>query len=307
MLDTASPWFVPGVALTVLAGLLIGMCAYVVGLSHLQYARTQALAYADFRSELARATAPVGQTFTEIPELQEATAGEATGAEQDSEEQPRELLHPLGTPVALLSIDAVGMKDVVVLEGTTSGVLAGGPGHQRNSVLPGQRGWSQVYGRAWSHGAPFLRIRQLKPGDEITVTTGQGRHTYEVTGVRRPGQPLPRREPDQGRLVLATAEGPPFIPQSVVYVDAVLTSEPQPAPPRRVLDLAPGEEIMAGDDSVWPTILLWAQGLAVSAVAVAWARRRWGRRQAWVVAIPVLALTGLGTFRSLTMLLPNLL
>ncbi|MFP5334979.1 MAG: sortase domain-bontaining protein [Actinomycetes bacterium] len=307
--DTASPWYVPGVALTVLAGLLIGMCGFVAGLSHLQYARSQALAYAELRYELARATAPVGQTFTDVPESDTPGAGEPVdaGEEPDAEPQARELLHPLGTPVALLTAEAAGLRDVVVLEGTTSGVTAGGPGHERNSVMPGQEGWSLLYGRAWSHGAPFRGITDLAPGDEVTLTTGQGVHTYEVTGLRRPGQPLPRREPGQGRLVLGTAEGSPFVPQSVVYVDALLTSEVQPVPARRMLALGPGEKIMAGDTSSWPTILLWAQGLAASAFAVAWARRRWGRPQAWVVGVPLLTLTGLGTFRALTLLLPNLL
>lgn len=302
---TTSGWYVPAAALGIVSALILGLCLQVVLLGHVSYTRAQQIALAQFRSDLARATAPVGQTFTPQPEIQElAIAGEETAVP----EPLVPLLHPLGTPVAVISIETVGMGDTVVLEGTTSAVTQGGPGHERNSVLPGQEGWSLLYGRAWSYGAPFAGIDALSRGDEIRVTTGQGEHTYEVSGVRRPGEPLPRRDPGQGRLVLATADGAvPFVPQGVVYVDAVLTSEVQPTPPRRILALEPGEAILAGDPSAWLPILLWAQGLTLAVLAMAWARTWWGRSQAWMVGVPLIAALGIGTAHTAARLLPNVL
>ena len=302
--STSSSWYVPASALSLVAVLLLGLCLQIVLLGHVSYAREQQLALADFRSDLARATAPIGQTFTPQPEIQaQAIAGEEVAVPV----APLPLLHALGTPVAVMSIEAIGLDETVVLEGTTSAVTQGGPGHERNSVLPGQEGWSLLYGRAWSYGAPFGRVDTLNPGDVIKVTTGQGAHTYEVTGVRRPGDPLPTREPGQGRLVLGTADGAPFVPSGVVYVDALQTSPVQPAPPRRTLDLAPSEEILAGDSTAWFTILLWVQALMVAVLAFTWARARWGRSQAWIVGVPVLAAVGIGTAHTVIRLLPNVL
>jgi sortase A len=303
-LDTSSAWYLPAAALGVASVLLLGFCVQLVLIGDVSYARAQQLALARFRYDLARATAPVGQTFTPQPEIQgQAIAGEKAKVVAT----PVPLLYALGTPVAVMSIKALGMVDTVVLEGTTPSVTQKGPGHERNSVLPGQEGWCLLYGRAWSYGGPFGHVAELVQGDEISITTGQGKHTYMVTGVRRPGDPLPQRAAGQGRLVLGTAEGSPFVPENVVYVDALLTSPITPTPPRRVLDLAPSEKIMAGDSSAWFYVLLWVQGLTLAVLALSWARVRWGRAQAWLVGVPVLAAMGMGTANTIVQLLPNVL
>jgi sortase A len=301
-LPTTSRWYVPAAALGVVSVMLIGFCLQIALIGNVTYQRSQQIALADFRYDLARATAPVGQSFTPQPEIQaQAIAGE----KEVTLVAPVPLLNAFGTPVAAMSIPALGMRDTVVLEGTSPSVTQDGPGHERNSVLPGQEGWSLIYGRAWSYGGPFGDIATLKAGDRIRMVTGQGKHIYAVTGVRRPGDPLPQRQQGQGRLVLGTADGKAFTPDGVVYVDAVLTSAVTPTPPRRVLDLEPSEKLMAGDSSAWFTILLWTQGLMIAVLALAWARTAWGRSQAWIVGVPVLAAMGIGTANSLALLLPN--
>ncbi len=303
-LPTSSPWYVPATALGVISLLLLGFCLQVLLIGDASFARAQQLALADFRYNLARATAPVGQSFTPQPKIQTSGAG---AKQQAAPAAPVPVLWPLGSPVAVMSIGAIGLRNTVVLEGTTPKVTQKGPGHERNSVLPGQEGWSLVYGRAWSYGGVFGRIDTLKRGDRITLTTGQGRHTYAVTGVRRAGDPLPKRDQGQGRLVLGTAAGDAFAPTGVVYVDAVLTSAVVPTPPRQALALQPGEAIMAGDSTAWFAVLLWVQGLMVAVLGLTWARNRWGRTQTWIVGVPVLAALGIGTADTLVRLLPNVL
>jgi sortase A len=303
-LPTDSRWYLPAAALGVASVLLLGFCLQLVLIGDVSYARAQRLALSQFRYNLARATAPVGQTFTPQPKIVgQAIAGEKVRAVA----APVPLLYPLGTPVAVMSIKAIGMVDAVVLEGTTPAVTQHGPGHERNSVLPGQDGWCLLYGRAWSYGGPFGHIDELVQGDQISVTTGQGKHTYSVTGVRRPGDPLPRRSAGQGRLVLGTADGPAFVPQNVVYVDAVLTSAIKPTPSRVALTLEPSEKILAGDSSAWFFVLLWVQGLTLAVLALSWARFRWGKAQAWLVGLPVLAVMGIGAANTIVQLLPNVL
>ena len=275
----------PGQAVSLLALMALGLAGHLAFTSHLMQARSQDLAYAEFRTELAIGTAPVAQY-------------DAEGA-----------LLAFGQPVAVLRIPRLGLQQVVG-EGTTSGVLAEGPGHRRDTVLPGQAGASVVLGRRFAYGGPFRDIAALQLGDRIVSTTGQGRAVYRVTGIRRAGDPLPQPlEESQGRLTLVTGAGPWWAPDGVLRVDAILETEPQPAAPRIISTalLGPAEQVMAVDRSAVVPLLLWCQALLLAAAGFVWVRSRWGRRQAWVVGVPVLVVLGLTVADQITRLLPNLL
>jgi LPXTG-site transpeptidase (sortase) family protein len=278
-----SPW--PVTSLRILALLTLGFVATVALFGPLRHARDQQLLFDQFRQQLAEGTAPVGQLNLE-----------------------GQLLAP-GAPVAVLSVPRIGI-DEVVSEGTTSEVTRSGPGHLRSTVLPGQAGTSVILGRQAAYGGPFGRLSELRQGDEITVTTGQGEATYEVTGRRLPGDPLPPRlTAGQGRLTLVTASGAPYVPSEVLRVDAELTTPAQPAPPRALAAaaLSPAEAPLAGDSDAWIGVVLLGQALLLAVAAVTWARLRWGRSQAWVVGVPLLGGLGLATADSIARLLPNLL
>ncbi|MEN9751047.1 MAG: hypothetical protein RLZZ600_94, partial [Actinomycetota bacterium] len=134
-----------------LAGVVIlAIFASFLGLSQLANMRDQQSLRSDFRYTLANGTAPV------------------SGLAQN-----QKLLTP-GTPVALIQIPKLGVN-AVVLEGTTSDVTVHGPGHRRDTVLPGQVGVSVIYGRQFSYGATFNGIGNLNEGDTITAVTGQGK------------------------------------------------------------------------------------------------------------------------------------
>jgi LPXTG-site transpeptidase (sortase) family protein len=218
------------------------------------------------------------------------------------------LLH-LGTPVAVIRIPRIGVREVVS-EGTTAEVLTAGPGHRRDSVLPGQAGTSVLMARRAAYGGPFARIGELRHGDLITVATGQGEHTFRVLETRRAGerQPPPLVK-GQGRLTLMTADGPAYLPTDVFRVDAALASDTQPAPPAAIRSgaLPPSELAMGIDQAVLTPLVLWAQLLLVAAVAVVWIRYRVGRWHAWVIGVPVIAALGLTVADHAAGLLPNLL
>ncbi|PRX91745.1 sortase [Allonocardiopsis opalescens] len=284
--------YVSGMALSILAAFLLGLVAHVTVVSQLRYERAQQIAYTELRAQLANALAPTGQTVVDP---------------LDPEAQPR--LVAMGAPVALLEIPAIGLRTVVG-EGTTSSVLADGPGHRRDTVLPGQAGTSVIMGRQAAYGGPFAELATLAPGTEFTVTTGQGEHGYRVLGVRLPGDPLPQPPAqDEGRLTLVTAHGRPFLPEDVLRVDAELVSEVQPAPGRVIAagTLPPEEGTLAGDDRAWIAVVLYGQAVAIAAAVITWARFRWGPRQAWIVGAPVLGFLGLSMADQIARLLPNLL
>jgi sortase A len=267
--------------ITLAAAIVAGWFVFfALCLGGVQAARSQQVQYDALREQLALGTAPTG------------------GA-----------IEP-GCPVALLTAASVDLRQVVV-EGTASGDLRAGPGHRRDSPLPGQAGVAVVYGRAATFGGPFHRIAQLRPGDIINATTGQGSFAYKVDGVRRAGDPLPAALPaGAGRLTLVSAEGVSWrqgwAPDQLLYVDSTLQGQAQPAASGRPTIVPAPETAMAGDPGAWVATVLWLQVLLAASVAAAWAQVRWGIAQAWLACSPVI-LAGLwGAGDSIIQLLPNL-
>lgn len=274
-----------GVAIIVLSSITLTFIVHVAVISQLQHLRAQSGNFDTLRDTLARAETPVGQL--------------------DSGGQ---LVSP-GTPVALLDIPDLGLTETVV-EGTSSQALRAGPGHRRDTVLPGQPGTSVIMGRQTTYGGPFGALHELKLGSEITVTTGQGVHTFRVFSLRRGGESEPQPlASGAGRLQLITGSGLALAPSGVLYVDAELVSEVQPASMRVLGEqgLPPSEHAMGSDGGAWVLagfmVLVFAQASAL----VIWAWRRWGREPTWMVGLPLLLCLALLTSDSVMNAMPNLL
>jgi len=268
-----------------LAILLLGMTLYLMVFSRLTHVIAQDRLNDQLREQLSEGTAPVSEGTFEDVLLQD------------------------GAPVAQLRIPQIGV-DETVAEGTTSGVLMSGPGHRRDTMLPGQFGTSVVMGRAAAFGGPFGRLQELQPGDKISVVTGQGEHVYEVIGVRYAGDPAPAPITfGEGRLVLVTARGPAFLPSGALRVDAELVSDVQ-APGTRATThagLPKAAQELQGDASHLWALVFALQALVLVEIGAVWTYRNIGARQTWIVFLPVGLLASLAAADQLTRLLPNLL
>ncbi|GAA0677659.1 sortase [Kitasatospora atroaurantiaca] len=274
-----------GAALAIVAALLLGLLLDLGPLGGLRHLRDHETGYAELRESLAMGTTPIGQR---------AKDGR---------------LVELGTPVALLEIPELGLREVV-REGTTGAVLEAGPGHRRDTPMPGQAGTSVLLGRQAGFGGPFGALGSLRATETFTVTTGQGTHTYRVLDVRRAGDPVPAAlKNGSGRLVLVTGDGPRYAPSGTLLVDADLVSEVKPANARPLTAdaLPPAERVMGTDGDAWIPLVLWGESLLLAAVALALAWSRWGRLQAWIVGVPVLSALALSVADEVARLLPNLI
>lgn len=273
-----------GQVLGIFAVLALSFLVELTVLGNLRHDRDQAQLASEFRGALANAVAPVGPL--------------------DDANKPL----PAGTPVALLEISKLQLREVVV-EGTSSSTLMSGPGHRRDTPLPGQVGTSVIVGRRATYGRPFRTIDQLRTGDRMTVTTGQGKHTFTVLGVRRAGDPLPSPlAAGQGRLILVTTDGPALQPTDVLRVDAALVSPAQPRPaqlPSAVLPAA--DALMAGDSSTLLAVVGWSMVLVGVAISIVWVRFRTGLWHAWLIGVPVLVAIGLTVSDDIAAMLPNML
>jgi sortase A len=87
-----------------------------------------------------------------------------------------------GDAVAQLVIPRIGVSDIVV-SGVTRNDLKQGPGHFRDTPLPGQLGNSAIAGHRTTSGAPFGSLDQLAPGDDVEVLMPNGyQYVYVVYG-----------------------------------------------------------------------------------------------------------------------------
>ncbi|GAB2740995.1 sortase [Kitasatospora kifunensis] len=258
-------------ATTLLSALLLGFAVYLTALSPLQEAHYQAAAYRTFRYQLAQATAPVGSAAD-------------------------------GKPVAIIDIPKIGLHHVVVVEGTTGRDLMRGPGHRRDTALPGQAGVSVLFGRGASFGSPFGRLSELRVGDQIFVSTGQGQFTYTVNIYGDGTHPV--RDPDPDRLVLTTSNSG-WIPTSTVLVGARLSGDPQPNPQGRPAQVA-ADHALAQDIGALAAFQLWGAALLGAVLLATLAVRYWVRRAAYLTFTPILAALLWACYENVAALLPNL-
>jgi sortase A len=259
-----------GTSVLLLGVFLLGLVGYLYAMSGVQEARAQTTMYATLSGELANAVAPTGPVAP-------------------------------GTPVAVLSIPAIGMRNVVVVEGTSPENLMLGPGHVRNTPLPGQSGVSEIYGRRAMFGAPFGRLPQLGIGDTIKVATGQGTATYRVAAFGSSSRLV--NDPAANRLILLTA-GSAAVPTYFTYIDADLTSAAQPEP-GGLPPIYPDETALSGDDGALVTALLWALALAGVSAASTFALTRWSPWPVYLAAAPIALAVLWNLYQSLAALLPN--
>lgn len=255
---------------------LLGFALYLPTLSGLTQQRAQTLLENDLRSDLVNGLAPVNGPIT------------------------------TGTPIGLLEIPAIGVRQVVV-EGTRAATLTAGPGHLSGSALPGQPGVSAILGRRLASGAPFRDLADLVAGDTIQVTTGQGEHTYQVldsTVRERADAAAFLGEGDM--LLLITGTSSPS-PDSRLVVRAVLTSPVQTRGSGLVTGPAEIDELgLEGDVGASGPLLGWMQLLALCGVAGVLLARRVGGRVAWLLAAPPVAAASVLVWENLTLLFPAL-
>ena len=96
-----------------------------------------------------------------------------------------------GEAIGRILIPSIGLN-VVVVQGTDTSSLRKGPGHYTlanaeelpegdGSAFPGQGKTMGIAGHRTTYLAPFRRIDEIKPGDEITLQMPYATFTYTVT------------------------------------------------------------------------------------------------------------------------------
>ncbi len=85
--------------------------------------------------------------------------------------------------IGRIEIPRIGL-DVPMFEGVSLTTLDNGPGHWPGTAMPGQIGNVVIAGHRVSHSRPFRHIDQLQVGDEVVLSTADGRFVYLVAGAQ---------------------------------------------------------------------------------------------------------------------------
>lgn len=86
----------------------------------------------------------------------------------------------MGDGAARIRIPAIGLTKYVV-KGAGVPELIKGPGFYKETAFPGCGTPVAIAGHRTTHGAPFLHIDRLRPGDPIVLDLPYGRFTYRVS------------------------------------------------------------------------------------------------------------------------------
>lgn len=215
---------------------------------------------------------------------------------------------PTGEAVAVIRIPKIGVEQAVV-EGTGVSDLRKGPGHYRNTPMPGQPGNAAIAGHRTTYGAPFNRLDELSKGDPILVTTLQGKYRYvvdEAPFAVNPSQNDVLFPKGDNRLTLTTCH-PKYSASKRLIVVAKLAKDEKPArapKPATRATLVRADASASGDAGAALPALLWG-GLALAAYAgMVWLSRHWVRRAALLLGAPIVLALLFPFFEQLSRLLP---
>jgi sortase A len=196
---------------------------------------------------------------------------------------------PSGESVANIRIPKIGV-DKYVVQGVGLADLRKGPGHYPQTPLPGEQGNAAIAGHRTTYGAPFNRLDELAPGDEVLVTTVKGSFTYTVatTHVVKPDQVEVLDPTPTATLTLTTCNPKYSASQRLIVVANLAPGQkataptPGPATPAAgSKEPLPGEGLgdagLASGKSKAPTIL-W--GIVTALIGFGWwwtirKRRHW--------------------------------
>lgn len=310
---------------TSLGVLCFAFAAYQLWGTGIQYARAQADLEDQFAEQLAafstvadppgvvstlpQITDPVDTTTGAVPASADpATTAPATTASDAAAAPPGDSLElALGDLLGRIEIPAIGVDDYIVA-GVRAKDLASGVGHYPYTPLPGSTGNSAIAGHRTTHGQPFFELDQLVAGDEIVVTTVQGRFVYTVTGskvVEPTDFSVLFGSPDESVLTLTTCH-PRYSQKKRLVVSAVLAEDrstgggatieytpdaveeaeaavelpAEAADPDDPTSVPAAQTIDAfssgwfSDPAAWPHIAAWGVALSACALLATWFGRR---------------------------------
>jgi sortase A len=236
-----------------------------------------------------------------------------------------------GQAVGKIEIPRISVSQYFV-QGVGDNDLREGPGHYPGTPYPGEAGNAAIAGHRTTFGAPFYRLNDLSPGDQIITTTRAGRFVYLVDKVLtvRPSQTEILNATPDNRLTLTTCNPRFSAAQRLVVVASLQNPVVAPRAPQVVpahgSQSSTGEEVtlgsngttgagrpaavaspaLSGSSDAWPPTIAWAAAFVALWVLTRIGFRKWRPRWAFLAAgIPLCLIVLWPLFESVTRILPS--
>jgi sortase A len=213
---------------------------------------------------------------------------------------------PEGDAVAIIDIPKINVNKAVV-EGVGTEDLKKGPGHYPSTPMPGQKGNAAIAGHRTTYGHPFYDLDALKPGDDIFISTRQGKFQYKVDhSMNVDPHDVAVLDPSPDNLLTLTTCTPRFsAAQRLIVVSklqgpAIEAPPPPPAAPTKILAKAG----LSGKQAAKGPAIQWGILAAVVFFGTWYLARRWRRWPAYVIGTPIFLFVLFFFFENVSRLLP---
>ncbi len=260
------------IVITILV-LALSVVAVLYGLGPLSHERAQRTSMAAYRLALTHAAAETdGLGGVQVPTQPPVT----------------------GTTVGIVEIPALGLEQTVT-EGVGPVQTISGPGHVPGTAGLGQPGNSAVVARRSGFGGPFGDLDQLHRGDQIVVTTTEGRSLYLVRQVHTVTltDKLYGPTPDDQLTLVTSATSVPWNTTRATVATARMQGRPFAPTPQQ--SRSPSQVGNAGDPSSLPLLILALLALGGAIVGAVVLYRRTSLRSAYLLTTaPLIVFTILG-------------
>jgi LPXTG-site transpeptidase (sortase) family protein len=202
-------------------------------------------------------------------------------------------------PAASTGTPAVTQK-LYVVQGIGTSELRGGPGHQPETPLPGQRGNVVIFGHRLDWGAPFARLHRLAAGDQIQAQSVDGTQPtiYTVRSARIvvAGDTARLGPTDDHRLTLVTDAGGRTSTHWLVVTAVSGRLDPGPVASTGVA--GPQREPILVNAALASLLL----ALALGALTIIGLRRRSRATTIWIMLTPLIAVVLLASVLELDLI-----
>jgi sortase A len=211
---------------------------------------------------------------------------------------------PEGDAVAIIEIPKINVSKAVV-QGVGVEDLKKGPGHYPQTPMPGQRGNAAIAGHRTTYGHPFYDVDALKPGDDIFISTREGKFQYKVDhSMNVDPHDVAVLDATPDNLLTLTTCTPRFsAAQRLIVVSRLIgtAKEAPPPPPAAPIVRKAG---LSGNQVAKGPAVQWGVMAALVFFGTWYIARRWRRWPAYLIGTPVFLFVLFFFYENVARLLP---
>ncbi|MBV8980340.1 MAG: class E sortase [Acidimicrobiia bacterium] len=212
---------------------------------------------------------------------------------------------PEGDAIAIIEIPKINVSKAVV-EGVGVPDLKKGPGHYPQTPMPGQKGNAAIAGHRTTYGHPFYDLDALKPGDDIYVSTRQGKFQYKVDHSMNvdPSDVAVLDPTPDNRLTLTTCTPRFSAAQRLIVVSKLIGPAFDAPPPQPTTVRVLTKAGLSGESEDKAPTIEWGLLAAVVFFGTWYMARRWRQWPAYLIGTPIFLFVLFFFFENVSRLLP---